>query len=73
MSVLIINLSPYSALKDNRFAPVTKEELSKLHCSVSLLTDFEEATHCMDWEVNFRNSLDFLPRGWGRGVHSPCN
>ncbi|GFR66467.1 AMME syndrome candidate gene 1 protein homolog [Elysia marginata] len=40
-----------SAMKDSRFDPITKEEFSKLHCSVSLLTHFEEAADYMDWEL----------------------
>lgn len=41
----------YSALKDSRFPPLTREELPKLFCSVSLLTNFEDATDYLDWEV----------------------
>ena len=44
--------SIFSAFKDSRFNAVSAEEIPKLHCSVSLLTDFEEARHCLDWEVN---------------------
>jgi len=40
-----------SALKDSRFQPVTVEEVPRLHCSVSLLTNFEEKQHYLDWEV----------------------
>ncbi|XP_075919977.1 AMMECR1-like protein [Petromyzon marinus] len=40
-----------SALKDSRFPPVTREELPRLFCSVSLLTNFEDATDFLDWEV----------------------
>ncbi|CAI9736873.1 Hypothetical predicted protein [Octopus vulgaris] len=40
-----------SAMKDSRFNPITKEEFPKLHCSVSILTHFEEATDYLDWEV----------------------
>jgi len=39
-----------SALKDSRFSPITKDELSRLHCSVSILTDFEDAGDYLDWE-----------------------
>lgn len=42
----------HSAFKDSRFNAVSSEEIPKLHCSVSLLTDFEEAKHCLDWEVH---------------------
>ncbi|KAH9498539.1 AMME chromosomal region protein 1-like [Bulinus truncatus] len=40
-----------SAVKDSRFDPITKEEFPKLHCSVSLLTHFEEAMDYLDWEL----------------------
>ena len=38
-------------MKDSRFDPITKEEFTKLHCSVSILTHFEEARDYLDWEV----------------------
>nr|XP_056715330.1 nuclear protein AMMECR1 isoform X2 [Euleptes europaea] len=41
---------PY-ALKDSRFPPMTREELPRLFCSVSLLTNFEDVCDYMDWEV----------------------
>ncbi|KAM4693738.1 AMMECR1-like protein isoform 2-T2 [Discoglossus pictus] len=40
-----------SALKDSRFPPLTREELPKLSCSVSLLTNFEDVGDFLDWEV----------------------
>lgn len=42
----------FSALRDSRFSPVTKEELALLYCSVSVLTNFEENVNCLDWEVS---------------------
>ena len=42
----------FSALRDSRFSPVTKEELTLLYCSVSVLTNFEEGVSCLDWEVS---------------------
>lgn len=42
----------FSALRDGRFSPVTKEELTLLYCSVSVLTNFEENVNCLDWEVS---------------------
>ena len=42
---------PSSTLKDSRFPPLTREELPKLFCSVSLLTNFEDASDYLDWEV----------------------
>ncbi len=40
-----------SALRDTRFDPISKEELSKLNCSVSLLTNFEPAKSWNDWQI----------------------
>ncbi|XP_068061036.1 nuclear protein AMMECR1 isoform X3 [Anomalospiza imberbis] len=39
-----------SALKDSRFPPMTRDELPRLFCSVSLLTNFEDVCDYMDWE-----------------------
>ncbi|XP_017268086.1 AMME syndrome candidate gene 1 protein isoform X2 [Kryptolebias marmoratus] len=41
---------PY-ALKDSRFPPMTRDELPRLSCSVSLLTNFEDVGDYLDWEV----------------------
>ena len=40
-----------SALRDSRFSPIGKDELARLNCSVSLLTNFEPAKHWKDWEI----------------------
>lgn len=40
-----------SALKDSRFAPVTREEVPRLTVSVSILQHFEEAEHYLDWKL----------------------
>ncbi|KAJ2771429.1 hypothetical protein IWQ56_001783 [Coemansia nantahalensis] len=40
-----------SALRDSRFAPIRRDEMPRLTCAVSLLTDFEEAADHLDWEV----------------------
>ncbi|KAJ2430545.1 AMME syndrome candidate protein 1 protein, partial [Coemansia sp. RSA 2531] len=40
-----------SAFNDTRFKPITQSELPRLSCSVSLLTDFEEAEDYLDWDV----------------------
>ncbi|KAF2070179.1 hypothetical protein CYY_008506 [Polysphondylium violaceum] len=40
-----------SALKDSRFKPISSKELPKLHCSVSLLVEFEDAQDCWDWDI----------------------
>ncbi|KAI9168386.1 hypothetical protein H9P43_007758 [Blastocladiella emersonii ATCC 22665] len=40
-----------SAVRDTRFSPIGKHELARLSCSVSLLVDFEDAAHPLDWVV----------------------
>lgn len=48
----------FSACKDSRFDPISMDEFNRLHCSVSLLMDFEVAEHYLDWEVSkFQCSL----------------
>ena len=48
------NIKKYSllaAFEDSRFSPISKNEFSSLHCEISLLTDFESAKDCYDWEL----------------------
>mmetsp|Transcript_17217 Transcript_17217/g.37450 ORF Transcript_17217/g.37450 Transcript_17217/m.37450 type:complete len:229 (+) Transcript_17217:255-941(+) len=40
-----------SALHDRRFNPVKSNEVPSLHCTVSLLTHYEDAQNYLDWEV----------------------
>ncbi|KAJ2402341.1 AMME syndrome candidate protein 1 protein [Coemansia sp. RSA 2559] len=40
-----------SALRDTRFHPIAPNEVPRLSCSVSLLTDFEDANDYMDWDI----------------------
>jgi len=63
-----------SALNDRRFSPVTFSEIPQLHCSVSLLTDFEEVSSVWDWEINQHGIwIDFVdPAGVSRnGTYLP--
>lgn len=48
---LSLCFSVLSALKDSRFPPMTRDELPRLFCSVSLLTNFEDVGDYLDWEV----------------------
>lgn len=41
----------YSAVKDSRFNPISRDELTKLHVSVSILRHFEDGADYTDWEV----------------------
>ncbi|KAI9052600.1 hypothetical protein LZ554_003943 [Drepanopeziza brunnea f. sp. 'monogermtubi'] len=40
-----------SSLQDHRFRPITLAELPRLEVCVTLLTDFEQATDALDWEL----------------------
>ncbi|CAI5736440.1 unnamed protein product [Peronospora destructor] len=40
-----------SALHDRRFDPIGPQELQRLHCSVSLLIDYQDAKSYDDWEI----------------------
>lgn len=40
-----------AAFQDDRFPPMTKEELPHLSCGISLLTNFEKGKDAFDWEV----------------------
>eukprot|EP00270_Netrium_digitus_P011833 TRINITY_DN3786_c0_g2_i2.p2 TRINITY_DN3786_c0_g2~~TRINITY_DN3786_c0_g2_i2.p2 ORF type:complete len:208 (+),score=46.17 TRINITY_DN3786_c0_g2_i2:404-1027(+) len=63
-----------SALRDRRFPPIQARELPQLEVTVSLLTNYEAASHYLDWEVgkhgmileftdphNTRRSATYLP------------
>lgn len=38
-------------MNDPRFGPIKTDEIPYLHVGVSLLTNFEPANNCLDWEV----------------------
>jgi len=40
-----------SALRDKRFEPVSIQEVPSLRVAVSLLVNYEECSHSLDWEV----------------------
>ncbi|THH33598.1 hypothetical protein EUX98_g572 [Antrodiella citrinella] len=40
-----------SAFQDHRFRKIESRELDSLECSISLLTDFEDASSYLDWTV----------------------
>jgi uncharacterized protein (TIGR00296 family) len=48
------NLKEYSltaAFEDSRFKPIKLEEIKNLNVGISLLTNFEKAKDCYDWEI----------------------
>jgi len=40
-----------SALDDSRFDPISRDDLTRLSVSVSLLTNFEDGKNFLDWEI----------------------
>jgi uncharacterized protein (TIGR00296 family) len=40
-----------SAFDDTRFNPISARELASLECAVTLLTNFEPASHALDWTL----------------------
>lgn len=51
-SIFLKTLATFqSAFKDSRFNPITREELPRLHVSVSILRHFEDGVDYLDWEV----------------------
>ncbi|XP_077283997.1 uncharacterized protein CG5902 [Arctopsyche grandis] len=50
-----------SALKDSRFPPITRDEVPRLTVSVSILQNFEEAEHYLDWELGIHGiRIEFI-------------
>lgn len=48
------NLEDFSltaAFEDDRFRPIKLQEVQKLNVGISLLTNFEKAKNCYDWEI----------------------
>lgn len=45
------DLSSHSAFRDSRFNPISKDELPRLHVSVSILCHFEDGEDFLDWEI----------------------
>lgn len=45
------NYAIISAFEDPRFDPIKKNEIEKLKCDVSILTDFEKVKNYKDWTV----------------------
>mmetsp|Transcript_70926 Transcript_70926/g.189383 ORF Transcript_70926/g.189383 Transcript_70926/m.189383 type:complete len:137 (-) Transcript_70926:203-613(-) len=40
-----------SAFEDRRFSPISADEVPMLECSVTFLSNFEEAANYVDWEI----------------------
>ena len=41
----------YSAFNDSRFNPISRDELPRLHVSISILRHFEDGVDYLDWEI----------------------
>uniref|UniRef100_A0A7S2XXU3 AMMECR1 domain-containing protein n=1 Tax=Fibrocapsa japonica TaxID=94617 RepID=A0A7S2XXU3_9STRA len=46
-----------SAFRDSRFSPIALVEVPSLHCAVSLLVNYQQATHLQDWEIGVHGIL----------------
>ncbi len=56
-------------MNDTRFDPISEDELPHLHVGVSLLTEFEDADHPLDWEVGKHGiEIDINIRGRDLGA-----
>ena len=57
-----------SAFEDNRFSKIKLKEVPLLSCSVSLLTNFEEAKNPFDWEIGVHGiQIQFTANGRSHG------
>ena len=64
LSKILSKYSLISALQDERFDPVTKDELPHLQCGVSLLVNFTEIKDPLNWEVGKHGiEIDFEMHG----------
>merc|ERR1711971_577989 len=52
-----------SAMKDSRFSPITRNELTNLNVSVSILCHFEDGADWTDWELGKHGSATFSGLG----------
>lgn len=56
-----------SATRDERFQPINRNDLNNLYVSVSILTQFEEASNYLDWEVGVHGiRIEFLSERGGK-------
>lgn len=53
-----LHSSHRSSVKDSRFKPIVMEEVPRLECGVSLLTNFEKGLNYLDWEVGALGSRE---------------
>ncbi|KAK0402728.1 hypothetical protein QR680_016499 [Steinernema hermaphroditum] len=53
-----------SAFNDRRFSPIALGEVPMLHCSVSLMVNFEDADNYRDWEIGVHGiDIEFYENG----------
>eukprot|EP00095_Tigriopus_kingsejongensis_P002894 maker-scaffold513_size150706-snap-gene-0.22 protein:Tk02894 transcript:maker-scaffold513_size150706-snap-gene-0.22-mRNA-1 annotation:"conserved hypothetical protein" len=56
-----------SAVKDSRFNPVVRDELPRLHVSVSILCHFEDGSDFLDWEIGIHGiRIEFYAERGGK-------
>ncbi|KAJ1468304.1 AMMECR1 domain-containing protein, partial [Baffinella frigidus] len=61
----VVKYAWVSAFQDRRFSPISAAEVPSLQCSVTLLHNYEKASHCYDWQVGVHGMIiDFsIPGG----------
>lgn len=74
--LLSFNLAKYAeiaAFEDRRFSPIKLSEVTQLEVNVSLLSNFEEITDPLDWEVGTHGiEIEFKNSGRTyRGTYLP--
>eukprot|EP00274_Cyanoptyche_gloeocystis_P003255 CAMPEP_0196658614 /NCGR_PEP_ID=MMETSP1086-20130531/30570_1 /TAXON_ID=77921 /ORGANISM="Cyanoptyche gloeocystis , Strain SAG4.97" /LENGTH=209 /DNA_ID=CAMNT_0041992257 /DNA_START=92 /DNA_END=721 /DNA_ORIENTATION=- len=64
------NYALTSAFKDRRFSPISVTEVPRLHCAVTLLTDFEDCSHYLDWQIGVHGLVVEFTDSKGRSYSS---
>lgn len=66
---IVVNAFLCSAIKDSRFPEIKRDEFSKLHCAVSLLTNFETVSGYLEWDVRRVASYYVITRTTYISIH----
>jgi len=59
-SVFLNEIPKYAlraAVKDPRFSAITRSEVCSLQCKISILDNFERASHLFDWDIDVHGIL----------------
>ena len=58
--MMLRDYAKIAAFEDERFDPIAKDELGRLECGVSLLTNFEDCSDYLDWTPGQHGIYIFL-------------